>query len=143
MKFPIFWKKIWASYVKYFQSYWLWNMCLFKCIARLLFQNPVTVNGLTSIKNSWDLPKSTFILLFHDAEQSWVRKSLFQSDLRFLDCLKTRWLDATSILVVIGKIYRYHFESNYLKNHKPFALLCLNVWNLHELSIVLQTKWAS
>ena len=115
-------------------------MCLFKCIARLLFQNPVTVNGLTSIKNSWDLQKSTFILLFHDAEPSWVRKSYFQSDLRFLDCLITRWLETTSILVVIERIYNYQIKSNYLKHGKALTLLFLNVWNLHEGSNPLKQK---
>ena len=35
----------------------------------------------------------------------------------------TRWLPTTSILVVIERIYRYQFKSNYLKNHKFFATL--------------------
>ena len=33
----------------------------------------------------------------------------------------TRWVPTTSILVVIERIYRYQFKSNYLKNHKCFA----------------------
>ena len=36
---------------------------------------------------------------------------------KFLNALTAN----TSILVVIEKIYRYQFKSNYLKNHKFFA----------------------
>ena len=115
-------------------------MCLFKCITVLLPENHLSVNVLNSQKNSWNLQKNYFILLILHFEPTLVRKSYFQSDLRFQDCLITRWLDAASILVVISRIYRYHFKSNYLKNHKPFALLCWNDWNLHELSNVLQKK---
>ena len=115
-------------------------MCLFNCKTRLLSENPVTVNVLTSIKNSWDLQKSTFILLFHHSEPSWVGKCYFQSNLRFLDCLITRWLETTIILVVIERIYRYQFKSNYLKHRKPLTLLFLNIWNLHEVSNALKKK---
>ena len=115
-------------------------MCLFKCKTRLLSENPVTVNVLTSIKNSWDLEKSTFILLFHHSEPRWVRKSYFHSDLRFLDCFITRWLETTIILVVIERIYRDQFKSYYLKHRKPLTLFFLNVWNLHEVSNALKKK---
>ena len=115
-------------------------MRLFRCIIGLPSENPLGMNVLTTPKNSWYLQKSTFILLLLHFEPNWVRKSYFQSDLRFQDCLITRWLDAVNILVVISRIYRYHFKSNDLKNHKPFALFCWNIWNLHELSNVLQKK---
>ena len=52
-------------------------MCLFKCITVLLSENPLAVNVLTSPKNSWNLQKSTFILLFLHSQPKWVRKSLF------------------------------------------------------------------
>ena len=44
----------------------------------------------------------------------------------------TRWLPTTSILVVIERIYRYRFKSNYLKNHKYFAaffFFCISTLN--------------
>ena len=43
----------------------------------------------------------------------------------------TRWLPTTNILVVIQRIYRYQFKSNYLKKHKFFAAFVLHFWNLH------------
>ena len=52
--------------------------------------------------------------------------SAYKSTKTFLDqinMLLTRWLPTTSILVVIERIYRYQFKSNYLKNHKFFATL--------------------
>ena len=115
-------------------------MCLFKFITGLLSENHLSVNVLNSQENSWNLQKIYFVPLLLHFERTWVRKSYFQSDLRFQDCLITRWLDAVNILVVISRIYRYHFKSNDLKNHKPFALFCWNIWNLHELSNVLQKK---
>ena len=107
-------------------------MCLFKCITGLLSENHLSVNVLNSQENSWNLQKIYFVPLLLRFERTWVRKSYFQSDLRFQDCLITRWLDAVNILVVISRIYRYHFKSNDLKNHKPFALFCWNIWNLHD-----------
>ena len=63
--------------MKYFWTDWLRNMCLFKCRTELLPENPLTVNELTSPKNSLYLQKSTFILLFGHSELKWVRKSYF------------------------------------------------------------------
>ena len=85
MKFPMFWKKKkeWSSWVKYFWNYWLRNMCLIKCITGFLSENTLAVNVLTSPKNSWNLQKSTFILLFLHSEPNWVRKTYFWLDLRF------------------------------------------------------------
>ena len=97
-------------------------MCLFKWIRRLLSENPLAVNVLTSPKNSWNLDKNIFILIFHHFGPNWARKSYFQSHLRFQDCLLTRWLPSSSILVLIERIYRYQFKLNYLKNHRLFAL---------------------
>ena len=34
----------------------------------------------------------------------------------------TCWLRTTSILVVIGRIYRHQFKDNYLKNLKLFVI---------------------
>ena len=120
IKFPMFWKKNWVPWVKCFWSYWLRNMCLFNCITGLVFENPLAVNVLTSPKNSWNLQKNTFIQLFHHSEPNCVRKTDFKSDLRFWDCLLTRWLPTTSILVVIERIYHYQFKSNYVKKQKFF-----------------------
>ena len=90
-------------------------MCWFKCITGLVFENPLAMNVLPSVKNLWNLQKSTFMQLFHHSESNWAKRSYFQLDLRFKNCLITRWLPTTSILVVIERIYRYQFKSNYLK----------------------------
>ena len=46
-----------------------------------------------------------------------------------------------SILVVIDRIYRYQFKSNYLKNHKIFAAICLHLCYLDENSNVVRKKF--
>ena len=76
-------KKNWALEVNHFWSYWLRNMCLFKCITGLNSANPLTVNVLTSPKNFWNLQKSTLILLSDHFGLKWVSKGYFWSDLRF------------------------------------------------------------
>ena len=98
-------------------------MCLFKWIRGPGSENPFAVNAWTSPKNSWNLQKSTFIRPFHQSGPNWVRKSYFESALKFQDCLLTGWLPTTSILVVIERIYRCQSKSNYLKHHKFFSLI--------------------
>ena len=112
-------------------------MCLFKCITGLVSENPLAVNVLTSFKNSWNLQESTFVLSFIHSKLNWVRKSYFQSDLRFSDCLITRWLETTSILVIMDKIDRYQFISNYPKNRRVLAIFVLHFWYLNKISNVL------
>ena len=56
-----------------------------------------------------------------------------------LNCVVTRWLETTSILVVIERIYRYQF-SNDLKNYRHFAALLLDFWYLDAISNVLKKK---
>ena len=80
---------------------------LTKCMAGLLSANPRAMKMLTSPKNCSNLHKSTFMLLFHHSGPNCVRKSHFWSDLKFWDCLLTRRLPTTSILVVIGRSYRH------------------------------------
>ena len=93
---------------------------------RACFWNPFAVNLLTGPKNSWDLQKRTFLLLFCPFEPNWVRKMYFQSDLRFYDYLITRWLPTKITHVLIEGIYRYQLKSNYQKNHNSFtAFLCI------------------
>ena len=132
IKFPMFRKKKRASYPESFWNYRLRMMCLFKCITGLLSENPLAVNVLTSPQNSLNHQKSTFIVIFLHSEPNWVRKSYFQLELRFYDCSITPWLETTSILLVIERIYSYKFKSKYLKNYKPLALLCWNVCNIHK-----------
>ena len=114
-------KKKWASYLKYFWSDWLREMCLFKCITGLVSEKPIAVNVLTSPKNSCNMQKTTFILVIRPFEPNWVRKGYFSSDLRFSDCLITRWLPTTSSLVLIERIYSYQIKPNYLKSPQLFA----------------------
>ena len=70
-----FYKKKWDSLVKYLWSYWLLNMCLFKCITGLLSGNPLAVNVLTGPQNSLNLQKGTFMLFFQHFVPNWVWKS--------------------------------------------------------------------
>ena len=121
IKFAMFWLKKKASWVKYYWSYWLGNTCLFHFITGLYSESPLAVNLLASLKNSLNLKKSTFILLFHNSEPKWIRKSFFSSDLRFLDCLITCVLPITNILVVIKRIYSFDVKSNYPENLQHFA----------------------
>ena len=108
-------------------------MYFFKCIRGFLYENLLAVKVLTSIKNSWILPKSSFILLFSHCEPNWVRTSYFESDLRFWDCLLTRGLPRTSILVVVDRIYRCQLKANYLKDHRLFTAFFFHFWYLHEI----------
>ena len=85
--------------------------------SRLLSENPLAVNMWTTPKSSLNLQKSIFMLLFLHSSQIY-----FQSDLRYSDCLITRWLETTSILVVIERIYSDQFKSNCIKNHRFFAI---------------------
>ena len=112
-------------------------MCLFKCITGLVSENLLAVNVLTSFKNSWNLQESTFVLSFIHSKLNWVRKSYFQSDLRFSDCLITRWLETTSILVIMDKIDGYQFISNYPKNRRVLAIFVLHFWYLNKIWNVL------
>ena len=57
------------------------------------------------------------------ASQVTLEKNFFLSDMKFYDCLLTRWLPTTSILVVIERIYCYKIKYNYLNNQKVFLFL--------------------
>ena len=93
-------------------------MCLFKCITVLVSENPLAGKVLTSPKNSSNMQKRTFILIFRSYEPNWVKKGYFESDLRFQDCLITHCLPTTSVFVLIERIYRYQIQRNYLKNRQ-------------------------
>ena len=82
INFPMFWKrkKKWAALVKYFWTYWVRRMCLFKRIAGLVFENTLAVNVVSSRKNSWNLQKNTSVLLFHHSVPNWVRKVIFNRE---------------------------------------------------------------
>ena len=81
------------------------------------------MNVMTSIKNSCNMHKKTFIQVFRPFEPNWVRKSYFWSDLRFQNCLITRLLPTTSILVLIERIYRYQMKLHYLKKLSIFCYI--------------------
>ena len=65
----------WASYLTQFRSYQPWKTRLLKCINGLVSENPTVVNVLTSPQNSWNLQKSTVILLFNHFSQTESKKS--------------------------------------------------------------------
>ena len=109
-------------------------MCLFKRIRRLVSENLLAVNVLINFKNSWNLQKSTFILLFQRSGPKWLRKSYFKGDMRFMDCLITRWLQTTSTHVLIERTYRFQFISNYINNDRDFAAFFSHFLSLYEIS---------
>ena len=76
-------QKKWASKAKHFSSYWLQKMRLFECIIGVVPENPLVLNVLRSPENSWNLQKGNSKLLFLYSEPNWIRRSYFQSDLRF------------------------------------------------------------
>ena len=112
-------------------------MCLTKSRTGLVPENPLVVNVLASPKNSWNLQKNTFILFFLKFEGNWVRKSYFRSDLRFYDSFIRRWLETTSILVVIERIYSYQFKSNYKRKRDILLDSFFHFSYLNETSNVL------
>ena len=78
MKFAIFWEKkkmfvIGQVFVKLLPL----NYVLVKWITRLLSENPLAVNVLTSPKNSLNLQKSNFIELFSSVSQINLEKVIF------------------------------------------------------------------
>ena len=89
---------------------------------------PAVINGLRTLRNppSWlvtfllvPLNKIylfskdviTFIIYFISSFFRVIPEPVIDN-IPFL----TRWLRTTSILVVMGRIYRYQFQDNYLKN---------------------------
>ena len=56
-------------------------MCLFKCITRLLSENPLAVNVLTSSKNSWNLEKNNATFSSFEAKLSYKNFFLMRSDI--------------------------------------------------------------
>ena len=109
-------------------------MSFFKCITGLLSENVLAVNMLTSPKRSLNLQKSTFILLFLHSERNCVKKSYFQSHLKFNDWLITRCPETTSILVVIETIYSYQLYQIICKTIGFFAIFFYHFWYLYEIS---------
>ena len=115
---------------------------------RLFLKTLLAVNVLTIPKNRWNLEKHTFILVFHHCEPSYVRKKFFLSDMKFYDCLLTRWLPTTSILVVIERIYCYKIKYNYLNNQKLFLFFfffscCYCIFGIYVKLHCFEKKWAS
>ena len=62
------------------------------------------VNVFTGAKHCWNMRGRTVILTFYYAKTNWVGKHLFYSHLKSLDCLVTRSIPITCILVKLGKI---------------------------------------
>ena len=48
----------------------------------------------------------------------------------------TRWLPTTSILAVIGKIYRYQLKCNYLKNRNYIFRVYIKFWTFWEKGLL-------
>ena len=103
---------------------------LLKYVKGLVSENSSAVDVLKRPKNYWNLQKITSVLLFHHSKPSWVRKSHFWSDLRFWDCLLTRWLPTTSIYVVIGEFTATNSDTIIWKT-KNVLLHCYCIFGIY------------
>ena len=101
------------------------------------------MNVLTSRKNSSNLQKSAFLLLFHHSGPYSIRKSYFQWDLGLYNCLITRWLETMSILVVMNGVYRHQFKSIYLQNRKRSGHFFFIFGIYIQFPMFQKKKWAS
>ena len=118
---------------KYFWSYWLRKTCLLKCIKGLVSENPLAVNVLTSPKNCWNLQKSTFNLLSHHFEPAWVRKSHFQWDPGFQNCLLTTPKNCWKLQKSTSTKHSHHFGPAWVRKghfqlHPRFKDCLLTRW---------------
>ena len=121
IKFSMLWKKN----ETHGSSIWEvidWKVCLFKWIIGYVFEKSLAMNVLKSPKNSWNLQKSTFILLFHHFQENWVSKKLFLIRSDILGQLDNKYTGNYVYSRKLGRVYRYQFKSVYLRNAKPFAI---------------------
>ena len=66
LTFTTFWKKRWASEVKYFWNYLLGKTCLLNCLKDFVSGHPRANNMLTRPKLCWNLPTALFCDCFID-----------------------------------------------------------------------------
>ena len=90
--------------------------------------------GSEHVNESQKLLKSLENYFYPNFSSFWARLSLeklFLIRSEISGPLVNTWLPTTSILVVIGRIYRCEFKTNYLKNHNFFPSFFLQFWNIH------------
>ena len=90
------------------------------------------------------LVKSTWNHLYH-IFKSFLQKLSRKMSLCVISeilglCLLTHWLRMTSVLFVMGRIYRNQFKGSYLRN-KNFSLIFLLIfWNFHQFLSISKRK---
>ena len=115
-------------------------MWLPQCPKPPVWEHPSRVNVFTSPKYCRNLHGSTFILISHEPQTNWVEKHLCQSDLKSQDCLVTRSVLITYIVVIIERISCNMFKRHYIKNRNHFRKFFLHFCNLHKILCILKEK---
>ena len=129
--------------MKYFWSYWLRNMCLFKFIIGLLSKKLFIVNVLTSPKNSWNMQKRTFILFILHSEPNCFRNSLFSIRSEILGLLENTLIRNYEYSRSNRGDLLLPIQIKLSKKPETFCDLFLHLWYLHQISNVLKKKWSS
>ena len=122
IKFWIFWKTRWPSFLMYFRKNGLQMASLDKCRKSPVSEHRWTVNILKDPKHCKNLLGSTFIRFCHHSERNGVRKCLSKWYLKFYSSL---WTDS-GILFVIVRIYCHQCKCNYLRIWKCFQKCLLH-----------------
>ena len=138
MKFPIFQKNIWvhrSSITEVIDSI----KCAYLNAQHCFFLKTFSQWTCELVQKTPEICRKVLSSdLFFILRQTDFEKVIFNQIWDFTRCSITRWVETTSILVVIESIYRYQFKSNDLKNHRVFAIFVLTFWYLHEISNVLK-----
>ena len=120
-------KKRGTSEPMYSRNYGLWKTLIEKCLESPVSEHCSTVNTLKDPKHCCNLYGSPFIIFSHQSHGNTVGKYIQQWYLEAKECLLIYWLLITSILFVIGRIYRSQFRCNYLRNKNPFLNFLLRL----------------
>ena len=113
-------------------------MGLFKCIRRLTSEDLLEVNVLRSLKNPWNLQKSTFIYFFSAFRSKLSEQKLFLIRSKILGLL----LNTLTVNYDLSRSNRDNLPLpigiKLPKKRKSFCRFSLSFWYLHEISNVLK-----
>ena len=101
-----------------------------KCLKSPVSENPYASNIVNFPKQCRNHHHSTLIIIIDQCEVNWVGKGLSYWHAKSWDCFLTHCLPMKSILFFIGRIWRYQFRLNYIRNKKLFPNFLLHFWNL-------------
>ena len=106
------------------------NTWLDKCLKSPVSEDSSKKNMVNGLKHCWNLHQSAFIIFIDYCHGNWVGKSLFYWHDKSWECLLAHWMPMTSILFLIGTIWRYQLRCNYLRNKKLFLKFFVLFWTL-------------